>query len=117
MPLHPALLYASFGLWSALVYNRVARPSRELADAPIVWIGGTPTDEDVCAVWDTVTRCGITRYAAVVEDVGERVFRRDLARVGATLDVGFCQPFYRAYARELLGRLDGTLLRIGGSSP
>jgi hypothetical protein len=28
MPLHPALLYASFGLWSALAYNRVARPSR-----------------------------------------------------------------------------------------
>ena len=101
----------------ALAYNRVTRPSREPADAPIAWIGGTPTEEDACAVWDTITRRGITRYAAVVEDVGERLFRRDLARVGATLDVGFFQPFYHAYARELLGRLDGTLLRIGGSSP
>jgi hypothetical protein len=113
MPLHPALLYASFGLWSVLTHNRVGRPGRELADAPIAWIGGTPTDEDACAVWDAVTRRGITRYAAVVEDVGERLFRRDLARVGGALDIGFFQPFYRAYARELVGRLDGTLLRIG----
>jgi hypothetical protein len=113
MPLHPALLYASFGLWSALAHHRVARPGRELSDAPIAWIGGTPTDEDAGAVWETVTRRGITRYAAVVEDVGERLFRRDLARVGGAVDIGFFQPFYRAYARELLARLDGTLVRIG----
>ena len=113
MPLHPALLFASFGLCSALGHNRVARATRDLDDAPIAWIGGTPTDEDAFAVWDTVTRRGIGRYAAVVEDVGERLFRRDLARVGGALDIGFFQPFYRAYARELLGRLDGTRLRIG----
>jgi hypothetical protein len=64
-------------------------------------------------VWETVTRRGITRYAAVVADVSERLFRRDLARMGGAADLGFFQPFYRAYARELLDLLDGTHVRIG----
>jgi hypothetical protein len=114
MALHPELLAVSLGMWSTLTGGRVsARPTPVLADVPIVWIGGAATDEDARVVCETLTHRGVTRYAAVVEDVGERLFRRDLARLGATLGIGFFQPFYRAYARELLGQLDGTFVRIG----
>ena len=114
MPLHPDLLCASFGVWSMLSHLDTRR-THALADAPVAWIGGAPTDEDAHVVWDTITRRRITRYAAVIEDVGERLFRRDRVRVGSLLDIGFLQPFYHAYARELLARLDGSLLRIGGA--
>ena len=83
------------------------------ADARVVWIGGTAPDEDARVVWETLTHRGITRYAAVLDDVGERLFRRDLARIGGAADVGFFQPFYRVYAGELLAQLDETCVRIG----
>lgn len=114
MPMHPELLCASIGIWSTLTGRRAAaRRTTGLSDAPVTWIGGAPTDEDARVVWDTLTRRAITRYAAVVEDVGERLFRRDLARMGGAADIGFFQAFYRAYARELLGQLDGLFVRIG----
>jgi hypothetical protein len=83
------------------------------ADAPVVWIGGAALDEDAHVVWETLTHRDITRYAAVVDDVAERLFRRDLARIGGAADIGFSQPFYRVYARELLAQLDGTFVCIG----
>jgi hypothetical protein len=114
MVLHPQLLFALLGVWWSHAGDRVAaRPTPVPADAPIAWIGGAPTDEDAHLVWDTLTRRGVTRYAAVVEDVGERLFRRDLARLGGAADIGFFQLFYRAYARELLRGLDGSFVRIG----
>jgi hypothetical protein len=93
-------------------------PNAVPADTPVVWIGGGPTDDDARAVWESLTRRGSTSYAAAVDDVGERLFRRDLARVGGSADVGFFQTFYRAYARALLARLDGRVVRIGaGGTP
>lgn len=110
---HPELLCASFGVWSALARAPVGRPPRALGNAPIVWTGGVPDDEDYRVVWETLTRRRITRYAAVVEDVATRLFRRDLGRTGGAADIGFFRPFYHAYARDLLDQLHGTLLRIG----
>jgi hypothetical protein len=86
MALHPELLAVSLGMWSTLTGGRVsARPTPVPADAPIVWIGGAATDEDARVVCETLR--GVTRYAAVVDDVGERLFRRDLARLGAALGI------------------------------
>ena len=84
------------------------------AGAPITWIGGPPDDEDARMVWQTVTREAVTTYAALVDRVGERLFRRDLDSLGAAADIGFFRPFYLAHARALVAALDGTLLRIGG---
>jgi H2-forming N5,N10-methylenetetrahydromethanopterin dehydrogenase-like enzyme len=84
------------------------------ADAPITWIGGRPLDEETRVVCDAITREQVTRYAALVEHVGERLFRRDLQSVSTAADLGFFRPFYLAHARALLAALDGTLLRIGG---
>ena len=111
MSLHRGLLPAWLGTRSMLNGGRVATPVP--TDAPVVWIGGAAPDEDARVVWETLTHRGITRYAAVVDDVGERLFRRDLVRIGGAADIGFFQPFYRVYARELLAQLDGTFVRIG----
>ena len=114
MSLHRGLLPAWLGTRSMLSGGRVAiRLTTVPADAPVVWTGGAAPDEDARVVWETLTHRGITRYAAVVDDVGERLFRRDLARIGGAADIGFFQPFYRVYARELLAQLDGTFVRIG----
>jgi len=113
MLLPTEFLCTVLGVWWPLFGDRVAaRPRLVPADAPVIWIGGAATDEDARLVWDTLTRRGITRYAAVVEDVAERLFRQDLARAGWAADIGFFQPFYRRYARELLAELDGTFVRI-----
>jgi len=61
-------------------------------DAPITWIGSPPDDEDARMVWQTVTREGVATYAALVDRVGERLFRRDLDSLGAVADIGFFQP-------------------------
>lgn len=82
------------------------------AAARVTWTGGPPSDEDAHAVWDALTHRGLSHYAAVVEDVADALFRRDLACAGAVADVGFFQPFYRAYARAVLGRLAGAQVRI-----
>jgi hypothetical protein len=115
MVLHPHALGVSLGTWSALAGLRIGarRPSR-LADAPIAWIGGAATDQDARVVYETLTRRRTTRYGAAVDDVAERLFRRDLADLGGAADIGFFQPLYAAYARTLLIHLDGTLVRIGG---
>ena len=84
------------------------------ADAPITGIGSPPDDEDARMVWETITHEGVTTYAALVDRVGERLFRRDLDSLGAAADIGFFRPFYLAHARALVAALDGTRLRIGG---
>jgi len=91
----------------------VSSPAVISADARVVWIGGRPEDEDAHVVWDAITRQGLATCGAVIEWVGERLFRRDLERLGGAADIGFFQPFYRAQARQLLGRLVGTAVRIG----
>jgi hypothetical protein len=83
------------------------------ADAPITWIGSPPADEDARVVWDTLVHEGVTRHAALVDRVGERLFRRELRSLGAAADIGFFRPFYVAHARALVAALDGTALRIG----
>ncbi len=115
MRVHAEFMSVSIGIFSALAGGRwdAARPPAVAADAPVVWMGGAPTDDDARAVWETLTRRRVTRYAEVIEDVSERLFRRDLDRVGGAGDIGFLQPFYRRYAREVLARLEGRLLRIG----
>jgi hypothetical protein len=114
MRVRAELLSVSLGILSGLAGGR----PETAADEPVVWVGGAPPDDDARAVWETLTRRGFSRYAEVVEDVSERLFRRDLGRVGGAGDIGFLQPFYRRYAREVLARLDGRLLRIGaGTAP
>jgi hypothetical protein len=115
MRVHAELVSVSLGIFSALAGGRwgTPPPSAVAKDEPVRWIGGAPTDDDARAVWETLARGGVTRYADVVEDVSERLFRRDLGRVGGAGDIGFLQPFYRRYAREVLARLEGRLLRIG----
>ncbi len=89
-----------------------AQPRAIAADTPLVWIGGPPADDDATLVWATVTARAPATYAVVIDETAERLFRRDLARLGASADLGFFQPFYRAYAREVVLRLEGAHLRI-----
>jgi hypothetical protein len=86
-------------------------------DASVAWTAERPDDEDALLVWEAVTRRRLTAYRAVVDWVGEQMFRRDLHRLGARADVGFFQPFYRAHARQLLALLDGLVLHIAGGGP
>ena len=111
---HPGLISLSTGLLAALASDRARSTTTRpiAADALVIWIGDAPADEDERAVWLAVTTRAPARYADVVARAAERLFRRDLARLGMTADVGFFQPLYRAYAGELVGRLDGTHLRL-----
>jgi hypothetical protein len=113
---HPGLVSISAGLFStALARWPSVRPPAIPTDTPVVWIGGPPADADARAAWEALAGRGPRVYQAVIEDVGERLFRRDLAQLGGPADIGFFQPFYRAHARDVLRRLDGTQLRIGGT--
>jgi len=91
-----------------LVSNAAAVP----ADAAVVWIGDSPGDDQARLVADALGEPRAARYAVLVERVAERLFRRDLATVGAVADLGFFRPFYLAHARRIVTALDGTLLRI-----
>ena len=83
------------------------------AQAPVTWIGEPPADEESRVVWQTLTDERVSGYAALVERVAERLFRRDLETFGAVADIGFFQPFYLVHARRLIAALDGTRLRVG----
>lgn len=89
----------------------VSNPAAIPADAPVTWIGGPPADEEARAVWESLGDGA--RYGELIERVAERLFRRDLADLGASADVGFFRPFYTALARQLVAALAGTSLRIG----
>jgi hypothetical protein len=89
-----------------------AQPRAIAADTPLVWIGGPPADDDARLVWVAVTARARATYAAVIDETAEHLFHRDLARLGGSADLGLFQPFYRAYAREVVLRLEGTHLRI-----
>ena len=91
----------------------VSNPATIPAEASVAWIGDRPIDEEPRVIWEALTHEQVTTYAALVERVGERLFRRDLASLGAAADIGFFLPFYRAHARRLIGALDGAVLRIG----
>jgi hypothetical protein len=113
---HPGLVSISVGVASTVVVRwPPARRPAVPADTPVVWIGGAPTDDDGRAAWEALAGRGSRIYRAVLEDVAERLFRRDLAQLGGSADVGFFQPFYRAHAGDVLRRLDGTQIRIGGT--
>lgn len=92
----------------------VSKPAPIPADAPVSWTGGPPAEEEARVVWESLDD-GIC-YAALVERVADRLFRRDLAALGASADVGFFRPFYVAHARGLIAALAGTRLRIGGTA-
>ena len=92
----------------------VSRSAAVPPDATVAWIGGPPPDEEAHLIWDALTHEHVSGYAALVERVGEGLFRRDLKCVGAVADIGFFRPFYLAHARALVARLDGALLRVGG---
>jgi hypothetical protein len=110
---HPGLVSMSAGALAMAGRRRPrARPPAIAADAAVVWLGGAATDEDSQAVRDALAGSGPRPYRAVVREVGERVFRRDLARLGGLADVGFLQSFYQAHARSVLRRLDGSQVRI-----
>ena len=100
---------------TTFVSTRTAVPP-VAADVPIAWIGKPPADEEARELWATLTEERVGRYGAAVERVAERLFRRDLATLGAVADIGFFQPFYLAHARSLIAALDGTLVRIGGTA-
>ena len=86
------------------------------ADALVTWTGGAPADEEARAVWQALHDDHASRYAELVERVGDRLFRLDLESFGVAADVGFFRPFYFAYARQIVAALAGTLLRIGPSA-
>lgn len=112
---HPGLVSISVGVFStAVVRWPSVRPPAIPADTPVVWIGGPPADDEARAAWEALAGREPRSYRAVIEEVGERLFRRDLEQLGGLADVGFFQPFYRAYARDVLQRLDGLQIRIGG---
>jgi hypothetical protein len=90
---------------------------RALPDTPVAWTGDRPADEDARLVWEALTRRRLTTYRSVVEWVGDQMFRRDVQRLGTVADVGFFRSFYLAHARQLLGRLDGSVLHILGGAP
>lgn len=92
----------------------VSNPAPIPTDAPVAWIGDPPANEDARLVREALGED--TSYGALVERVAERLFRRDLADVGASADVGFFRPFYTALARQLVAGLASTGLRIGGSA-
>ena len=91
----------------------MSAPTPVPEQAPVTWTGQPPADEEARAVWETLTDERVTAYAALVERVAERLFRRDLETLGAVADIGFFQPFYLAHARRIIAARDGTLLRIG----
>jgi hypothetical protein len=110
----PDLVSLSAGFLAALAGGRgPAARSRTIApDAVLVWIGDARPDDDARLLRDVVTSRPGGRYSEVIDEAAQRLFRRDLARLGGTADIGFLQPFYRAYAEELVRRLVGEHLRI-----
>ena len=112
----PGLVSISVGVFSAAAGRRFpVRAAAIAADTPVVWIGQSPADDESQVVLECLAGAEPRAYGTVIEEVGERLFRRDLARLGAPADLGFFQPFYRAHARDLLQRLDGVQIRIGGA--
>ena len=83
-------------------------------DTPVTWTGGPPAGEDARVIWQTLQHHPSLMHGALVERVGEALFRHDLEAIGAAADIGFFRPFYLALARQRIAALDGTLLRIGG---
>jgi hypothetical protein len=112
----PGLVSLSIGVLSTLAGGRPQRGA-VASDTRVVWIGGPPADDDARVLWEALTAGGLTSYGAVIEAVGERLFRRDLERIGGAADIGFFQPFYRAYASEILRRLEGAHVRVGETAP
>jgi hypothetical protein len=77
------------------------------------WIAGrTPDSEEARAVFDAITRKGLTTYGEVAAAVAEELFGRDLARVGSLSDIGIFRAWYVRGACRLLDRLDGTAIAI-----
>jgi hypothetical protein len=109
-----ALVSLSTGFLAALAgAGGPAARSRPIApDAVLAWIGGSPPDDDARLLHDVVSARPRARHDEVVAEAAGRLFRRDLARLGGAADIGFLQPFYRAYAQELVRRLVGDHLRI-----
>jgi hypothetical protein len=110
----PALVSLSAGFLTALAGARAAtaRPRTIAPEAVLVWTGGPPPDDDARLLHDLVTSRPRARHGEVIDEAAERLFRRDVARLGGAADIGFFQPFYRAYAQELVRRLTGDHLRI-----
>ena len=110
----PGFVSLSIGVFSALSGGRppAARTVVVAADTRVEWIGAAPSDADIHVVWEALADHRVARYGALIADVGERLFRRDLRRIGGAADVGFFRPLYQAYARELIGQLDGSQVRI-----
>jgi hypothetical protein len=115
---HPGAVTLSAGLFSALAGCRrePARTAAVDADRPVAWIAGPPTDEDARLAWEICQSRAVTSYGALVDQLTERLFRRDLARVGGAADIGLLGSLYRAYAREVIRGLEGASVRIGGES-
>ena len=112
----PGLVSLSVGVLSTLAGGRPERGALA-ADTRVAWIGGPPADDDARVLWEALTTGERTSFGGVIEAVSERLFRRDLERIGGVADVGFFRPFYRAYAREILRRLEGSQVRIGEVAP
>jgi hypothetical protein len=112
----PGLVSISVGVFSAAAGRPLPiGPSAIAAETPVVWVGQSPADDESQVVLESLAGGKPRAYVAVIEEVSERLFRRDLARLGAPADIGFFRPFYRAHARDLLQRLDGLQIRIGGT--
>ncbi len=77
------------------------------------WIApGAPDTEEARAVYDAITRRGLTTYGDVATAVAEDLFGRDVARVGYLADIGMFRGWYVRGACRLLERLDGVAIAI-----
>ena len=77
----------------------------------VTWIGQPPSDEDGQLAWEICQSHSVMSHEALVEELAERLFRRDLARMGEAADIGLLASLYRGYAREVIHRLEGTHVR------
>jgi hypothetical protein len=111
----PELASVSLGVFSAAAIRlRRARPPAIPPTAGVVWIGLAPPDEDARVVWEVLVGREPRTYRALLAVLSDRLLRRDLARVGGLVDLGFLRPLYWAYARDIVRRLAGSQVRIGG---
>jgi hypothetical protein len=73
-------------------------------DDRLEWIGADDIEGEVAR--------GLHRAAGVADCVADLLMRRDLEAYGPSVDVGFFRRWYLVEAYRVLGRLEGTLLRV-----
>ena len=82
-------------------------------DDRLEWIGADDIEGEAAEVtYEAVVARGLHRAAGVADCVADLLMRRDLEAYGPSVDVGFFRRWYLVEAYRVLGRLEGTLLRV-----